>query len=155
MPCPYCEDATNVFVDLNQTAEYSGVEMAINRQGMLRARVYDDHGLLWQDIVSVKHCPMCGRRFTKPLFEEATSTAEITWRAASSIPIRIMRNGRVTLLPASDVIDHDTILMGDNSYLVLNIHTNGDGVVVGRLQILEGIDKHSVQNPWPPLLWEG
>lgn len=42
--CPYCECGTNDFEVLNQTAEYSGIELSINRQGMLRARVLDDNG---------------------------------------------------------------------------------------------------------------
>ena len=36
MKCPYCESGTNDFVPMNQTAEYSGIEMSVNRQGMLR-----------------------------------------------------------------------------------------------------------------------
>lgn len=34
MKCPYCESGTNDFVPMNQTAEYSGIEMSVNRQGM-------------------------------------------------------------------------------------------------------------------------
>lgn len=41
MRCPYCETETNDFVPMNQTAEYSGIEMSVNRQGMLRVRVLD------------------------------------------------------------------------------------------------------------------
>ena len=41
--------------------KYSGIEIAINPQGMLRVRVYDDDSLETQDIVHVKYCPMCGR----------------------------------------------------------------------------------------------
>lgn len=33
MKCPYCESGTNDFVPMNQTAEYSGIEMSVNRQG--------------------------------------------------------------------------------------------------------------------------
>ena len=64
--CPYCECSTNDFEVLNQTAEYSGIELSINRQGMLRARVLDDNGgFLTQDIVEIRYCPLCGKRFVK------------------------------------------------------------------------------------------
>lgn len=36
MKCPYCESGTNDFVPMNQTAEYSGIEMSVNRQGKKR-----------------------------------------------------------------------------------------------------------------------
>lgn len=35
MRCPYCESGTNDFVPMNQAVEYSGIEMAVNRQGMI------------------------------------------------------------------------------------------------------------------------
>ena len=35
MRCPYCESGTNDFVPMNQAVEYSGIEMAVNRQGMV------------------------------------------------------------------------------------------------------------------------
>lgn len=64
--CPYCESGTNGFKAVNQTAKYSGIEMAVNRQGMLRARVLgDDDGFTTQDIVEIYNCPLCGRRFVK------------------------------------------------------------------------------------------
>ena len=33
MKCSYCEVDTNDFVQMNQTVGYSGIEIAINRQG--------------------------------------------------------------------------------------------------------------------------
>jgi hypothetical protein len=50
---------------MNQTVEYSGIELAINCQGMLRARYYDLNGDTFevQDIINIKHCPLCGRKF--------------------------------------------------------------------------------------------
>lgn len=66
MRCPYCESGTNDFVPMNQTAEYSGIEMSVNRQGMLRVRVLDDDGgFTTQDIVEIRSCPLCGKRFVK------------------------------------------------------------------------------------------
>ena len=66
MKCPYCESGTNDFVPMNQTAEYSGIEMSVNRQGMLRVRVLDDDGgFTTQDIVEIRSCPLCGKRFVK------------------------------------------------------------------------------------------
>ena len=63
-PCPYCDAETNDFIPLNQTVEYSGIEMALNRKGMLRARVYEPgkETFTTQDIVEIKHCPNCGAK---------------------------------------------------------------------------------------------
>ena len=64
--CPYCESGTNDFVPMNQAVEYSGIEMAVNRQGMLRVRVLDDDGsFTTQDIIEIRNCPLCGKRFMK------------------------------------------------------------------------------------------
>lgn len=73
MRCPYCEATSGEFIPMNhQTIEYSGIEIALNRQGMLRVRVLDckeneDNtiGLLSQDIVEIKFCPLCGKKFVK------------------------------------------------------------------------------------------
>lgn len=57
---------TNDFVPMNQAVEYSGIEMAVNRQGMLRVRVLDnDGGFTTQDIIEIRNCPLCGKRFMK------------------------------------------------------------------------------------------
>ena len=63
--CKYCEHKNNDFVVLNDTKEYSGMEIALNRQGMLRVRYYEGYNLLWstEDIINIKHCPICGRKF--------------------------------------------------------------------------------------------
>jgi hypothetical protein len=64
--CQYCEPRSgNDFVEMNQTKEYSGIEMAVNCQGMLRVRYYEDCSRVWfsEDIVNIKHCPLCGRKF--------------------------------------------------------------------------------------------
>lgn len=62
--CKYCEADNNDFVLLNDTSDYSGIEMALNRQGMFRVRYYTE-GDIWfsEDILNIKHCPMCGRKF--------------------------------------------------------------------------------------------
>lgn len=66
MPCPYCEAKSNDFITANQTSEYSSIEIALNRQGMLRARALDSHGkFITQDIVEIKYCPLCGKLFKK------------------------------------------------------------------------------------------
>ena len=64
--CKYCNRTDNDFVPLNETLEYSGIEITINRQGMLRVRYYDDpaYGLA-QDIINVKFCPICGRKLAE------------------------------------------------------------------------------------------
>ena len=63
-PCPYCNAETNDFIPLNQTVEYSGIEIALNRQGMLRVRVYESgqETFTTQDIVEIKCCPNCGSK---------------------------------------------------------------------------------------------
>ena len=66
-PCPYCDAETNDFVPINQTVEYSGIEIALNRQGMLRVRVYESgqETFTTQDIVEIKYCPNCGCKMDK------------------------------------------------------------------------------------------
>ena len=63
-PCPYCDAKTNDFIPINQTVEYSGIEIALNRQGMLRVRVYESgqETFTAQDIVEIKWCPVCGAK---------------------------------------------------------------------------------------------
>ena len=66
MTCPYCEATSHDVSVVNQTSEYSGIEIALNRQGMLRARVLDSYGKFsTQDIVEIKYCPLCGKLFKK------------------------------------------------------------------------------------------
>lgn len=66
MECPYCEsDGFNV---INQTAEYSGIEVTVDRHGLLRVRTYTNDGVFCfeaQDIVEIKYCPLCGKAFKK------------------------------------------------------------------------------------------
>lgn len=67
MTCPYCESNDNYFIELNQTREYSGIEMSLNRKGLLRVRHYDydDDIFTTQDIIEIKYCPCCGKEFDK------------------------------------------------------------------------------------------
>lgn len=63
--CKFCEHDNNDFVLLNDTNMYSGIDIEINRQGILRVRVFNDEmdGFVTQDILSVNYCPICGRKF--------------------------------------------------------------------------------------------
>lgn len=63
--CQYCKERNNDFVILNNTNMYSGIDIEINRQGMIRVRVFNDEmdGFVTQDILNVRYCPMCGRKF--------------------------------------------------------------------------------------------
>jgi hypothetical protein len=63
--CPYCETDDNDFVYLTPYSHYSGIEIAINRQGMLRVRHYShkEKNFISQDIVNIEYCPRCGRKF--------------------------------------------------------------------------------------------
>ena len=65
MDCPYCESKDNSFIEVNQTKEYSGIEICLNRQGILRVRYSDDNSIYFisQDVVEIKHCPYCGKEF--------------------------------------------------------------------------------------------
>lgn len=67
MSCKYCSRKDNDLVLINQTAEYSGLDIEINRQGILRVRCYNDEmdGFVSQDIVNINYCPMCGRKLTE------------------------------------------------------------------------------------------
>lgn len=65
MNCKYCNRKGNDFVALNNTVQYSGIEIDINRQGMLRVRTYDESDFLLQDIVNIQFCPICGRKLTE------------------------------------------------------------------------------------------
>lgn len=61
--CKYCEHENNDFVLLNETTDYSGIEIALNRQGMLRVRHYGECDLWFEeDITNIKFCPMCGKK---------------------------------------------------------------------------------------------
>lgn len=63
-PCPFCSDTDNGFIRINDTVEYSGIEMCMNRQGMFRVRVYDESEHFGsQDSINIKYCPFCGRSF--------------------------------------------------------------------------------------------
>lgn len=64
--CRFCGRPDNDFAALNKTSIYSEVEIAINRQGILRVRVdadgKDGHKYYTtQEIVNIKYCPMCGK----------------------------------------------------------------------------------------------
>jgi hypothetical protein len=66
--CKFCGGKDNAFHILNaETAAYSGIELAINRQGMLRVRVYDDYECETalpqsSEIVMIAACPNCGAK---------------------------------------------------------------------------------------------
>lgn len=65
--CKYCGSENNDFILLNETSAYSNIEMAINRQGVLRIRHYEDNNQIWftQDIINIKFCPICGKEFKR------------------------------------------------------------------------------------------
>ena len=64
--CKYCEHENNDFIILNETIDYSGIEIALNRQGMLRVRHHVVGGVWFsEDIINVEFCPMCGRKLKR------------------------------------------------------------------------------------------
>lgn len=62
--CEYCDSNTRYFHCLNQTLEYSGIDIALSPLGILRCRVDFGTGDGLQDIVRINYCPMCGRKLT-------------------------------------------------------------------------------------------
>ena len=59
--CEYCEG--DGFNALNNTIDYSGLEIAISNKGMLRARNYNFKEIFEsQDAVNISFCPICGRK---------------------------------------------------------------------------------------------
>lgn len=64
--CEFCDAEDNDFRLLNASGmAYSGIGIALNRQGLLRVRTYNQHTLFEaQDIVRIKFCPNCGAKMT-------------------------------------------------------------------------------------------
>ena len=63
--CQFCNsDAKPGFISLNQTVDYSGIEIAMNKNGILRTRYFPeaDKNFIAQDIINIKFCPICGKR---------------------------------------------------------------------------------------------
>lgn len=66
--CKFCGGNDNAFHVINgETVAYSGIEIAINRQGMLRVRTYDDYNNRTAlpkstEIVMTVACPNCGAK---------------------------------------------------------------------------------------------
>lgn len=59
--CEYCKGSG--FNPLNDTVDYSGLEIAISSKGMLRVRNYNFKEVFSsQDVVNISFCPMCGRK---------------------------------------------------------------------------------------------
>lgn len=53
------------FHNLNDTCEYSGIEISLNSKlKIIRVRIYGDslNSFTTQDVVVVSNCPHCGRR---------------------------------------------------------------------------------------------
>ena len=65
--CVICDSGDNAFVLLNDQWEYSGIQIAVNRQGMLRCRSFEEGkdviDFLSQDIINIQYCPICGKKF--------------------------------------------------------------------------------------------
>lgn len=65
--CEFCGQRSSAFVPLNNTAPYSGIEIAMNKDGMLRVRYSPENiiGFDSQDIINIDFCPKCGRKFER------------------------------------------------------------------------------------------
>jgi C4-type Zn-finger protein len=61
--CKVCDRENNDFVILNETEDFSFIEISLNKQGMLRVRLIDNQGRITsQDIINIEFCPICGRK---------------------------------------------------------------------------------------------
>ena len=59
--CQFCSEKG--FIPINNTVEYSGLEICVNRLGLIRVRNYNFKDIFeTQDIAKINCCPMCGRR---------------------------------------------------------------------------------------------
>ena len=57
-----CVCQSEHFNSLNQnTVDYSGIEIAIHKDRMLRVRTQTAEGIC-SDVMSINYCPICGRR---------------------------------------------------------------------------------------------
>lgn len=64
--CRYCDPSGNHdFRPVNQSAEYSDIEMSLSNLGVFRVRVYNGENITRQDVVEMRYCPLCGRKFQK------------------------------------------------------------------------------------------
>lgn len=65
--CEFCGQRSSAFVPMNNTAPYSGIEIAMNKDGMLRVRYSSENiiGFDSQDIINIDFCPKCGRKFER------------------------------------------------------------------------------------------
>lgn len=59
--CEFCKGKE--FIALNDTVDYSGLEIAVSGSGILRARDYNFKEIFEkQDVISINYCPICGRK---------------------------------------------------------------------------------------------
>lgn len=68
--CKYCTpNESNSSIILNDTVEYSGIEISMHPYGELRIRYYEENkeNFAAQDIIMIKHCPMCGAALRRSL----------------------------------------------------------------------------------------
>lgn len=62
---PKCICHAEHFNTLNTaTADYSGIEIALHKDGMLRMRAHTPEGR-YSDVISINYCPICGRKLQK------------------------------------------------------------------------------------------
>ena len=63
--CPVCNCDSTDNIPLNDTTKYSGIEISLNKLGELRVRTYSDSSDYWesQDIINLKYCPLCRRKY--------------------------------------------------------------------------------------------
>ena len=59
--CPICDMNYKHFVTINETVDYSGIEIAVHPFGMLRVRSRHEK-TMYADVVNINYCPICGKK---------------------------------------------------------------------------------------------
>ncbi len=67
MMCRYCNSKRNNFIPMDDEPEgFTDVEIAVNRPGELRIRVFDtNYDPITRRTVKIQYCPFCGKQFIK------------------------------------------------------------------------------------------
>lgn len=66
MSCIICDNKTKSFTQVNQTSDFSGIEISIDGEGLLRVRTYNNVKQMIfenQDFIKLTYCPFCGEKF--------------------------------------------------------------------------------------------
>ena len=127
--------------DVSESRVFNDVGKALGYYKDTKKRHYIKDGNMWCDYVRL-YTAWFNNGVLEPIScikrtDLAPATAR-TWHAVPGIEVRVLRGGALTMRPASDVIANDTILIGDNSYFVLDISVDESGAVDGHISQITG-----------------